>query len=150
MRRYLDEAIELGVDVDRGPAPTSIRPHGGGDRGRRGRSLPADRAPHRPAHGPDHRSRLVLPARLIRLVKQYGVERACGQPLREPGAADLDMQSRAADDLAAAGIAVFTMPLDEPVPVRMGRAGRPPRGSPRSTCCATAGVMICGGVGQRA
>ncbi len=143
VRRHLDEAVEAGVDViggspDLEPDTVASTEMAVVVAVRTG--LPIDLHTDQTVD----QGFFFLPD-YIRLVRQYGLERVAASHCVSLAMQPLDVQRRVADDLAAAGIAVFTMPLsslflfgwDEPV--------SPPRGVTAINVLREAGVTVAPG-----
>lgn len=143
VRRLLDEAIEAGIDIVGASPDIAHDPVGA--------TTDAVAAARRSGLRLDvHTDQTVDPRlfylpELIRQVRAHGLTGTVASHCVSLASQDIDTQRRVADELAAAGIAVFTMPLtslflfgwDEPV--------APPRGVTAINILRAAGVVVAAG-----
>lgn len=142
-RRLLDQAIEMGIDVvggspDIDPDPIGATTASVEAAARHG--LPIDLHTDQTVDP----SFFVLPE-YIRLLREHGVTRAAASHCISLSTQPLDVQRRVADELAAAGIAVFVMPLTSLFYFGWDVPVGPPRGLAPVHVLDEAGVVVAAG-----
>lgn len=142
-RRLLEEAIEMGLDVVGGSPDLDPDPIGGTAAAveiaaRHG--LPIDLHTDQTVdpsffHLPDY----------VRLVREHGLTQAAASHCISLGTQPLDVQRRVADELAAAGMAVFVQPLTSLFYFGWDAPVGPPRGVAPVHVLEAAGVTVASG-----
>ena len=142
-RRLLDEAIEMGIDVvggspDIDPEPMSATIAAVEAAARSG--LPIDLHTDQTVDS----SFFFLPE-YVRLLREFGITRSAASHCISLSTQPLDVQRRVADQLAAAGTAVFVMPLTSLFYFGWDVPVGPPRGLAPVHVLDEAGVLVAAG-----
>lgn len=143
VRRLLDEAIEAGIDIVGASPDISHDPVGA-------TTDVVDAARRSGLRMDVHTDQTIDPnlfflPELIRQVSAYGLTGAVASHCVSLASQDIDTQRRIADQLAAAGIAVFTMPLTSLFLFGWEELVSPPRGVTAINTLRAAGVVVAAG-----
>ncbi len=142
-RRLLDEAIEMGIDVVGGSPDIDPDPMGATvaavDAAARS-GLPIDLHTDQTVDS----SFFYLPE-YVRLLREHGITRSAASHCISLSTQPLDVQRRVADQLAAAGTAVFVMPLTSLFYFGWDTPVGPPRGLAPVHVLDEAGVLVAAG-----
>ena len=143
VRRLLDEAIEAGIDIVGASPDISHDPVGA-------TTDVVDAARRSGLRMDVHTDQTIDPnlfylPELIRQVTAHGLTGAVASHCVSLASQDIDTQKRVADQLAAAGIAVFTMPLTSLFLFGWEELVSPPRGVTAINTLRAAGVVVAAG-----